>query len=101
MRRLVIRPGGIGDVILSLPALQLLAGPDDEIWVPARMVPLIRFGPRARAISATGLDLLGVTDPPAQLVDHLRAFDSIVSWYGANRPEFRDTVAGLGLPFTF
>ncbi len=31
----------------------------------------------------------------------MRGFDSIVSWYGANRPEFRAEVARLGLPFTF
>jgi ADP-heptose:LPS heptosyltransferase len=98
--RLVIRPGGIGDIIVSLPALQLLAGPEDEVWTPARTVPLIRFAP-ARAISDTGLDLLGVTDPPPKLVERLRRFDSIVSWYGANRDEFRDAVASLGLPFTF
>ena len=98
--RLVIRPGGIGDVIVSLPALQLLAGPGDEVWTPARTVPLIRFAP-TRAISDTGLDLLGVTDPPPNLVERLRRFDSIVSWYGANRVEFRDAVAALGLPFTF
>ncbi|MEO8592749.1 MAG: glycosyltransferase family 9 protein [Candidatus Solibacter sp.] len=97
---LVIRPGGIGDVIVSLPALQMLAGPVDEIWTPARTVPLIRFAP-ARAISSTGLDLLGIADPPAELISTLRRFDSIVSWYGANRPEFRETVAALGLPFTF
>src|ERR1019366_8316063 len=35
------------------------------------------------------------------LIEALREFDSIVSWYGANRPEFRETVAALGLPFTF
>jgi len=65
------------------------------------MTSLVRFGPRVRAISSTGLDLLGVTDPPTPLLDDLRGFDSIVSWYGANRPEFRDCVAALGLPFTF
>jgi ADP-heptose:LPS heptosyltransferase len=31
----------------------------------------------------------------------LRSFDSIVSWYGANRPEFRALTESLGLPFTF
>jgi len=31
----------------------------------------------------------------------LRGFDSIISWYGANRPEFRELVRGLGLPFEF
>src|SRR4051794_39055959 len=32
-------------------------------------------------------------------MERLRSFDSIVSWYGTNRPEFREAVAEL--PFTF
>jgi ADP-heptose:LPS heptosyltransferase len=40
-------------------------------------------------------------DPRPGLVEELRQFDSIVSWYGANRPEFRNLVADLGLPFEF
>ena len=51
--------------------------------------------------SSTGLDLVGITDAPPRLLDELRSFDSIVSWYGAGRPEFREAVAGLGAPFTF
>jgi ADP-heptose:LPS heptosyltransferase len=35
------------------------------------------------------------------LVERLRSFDSIISWYGSNRPEFRDTVKRLALPFQF
>ena len=101
MRRLVIRPGAIGDVIVSLPAMACLETESFEVWTPARMVPLVRLGGRVRAIAATGLDLLGVTEPPGGLIEALREFDSIVSWYGANRPEFRETVAALGLPFTF
>src|SRR5260370_12284497 len=101
MRRLVIRPGGIGDVIVSLPAMACLAAESLEVWTEARAVPLVRFAARVRAFRATGLGLLGITEPPSGLIEALREFDSIVSWYGANRPEFRDTVAGLGLPFTF
>jgi ADP-heptose:LPS heptosyltransferase len=101
MRRLVIRPGAIGDFIVSLPAMACLETEWYEVWTPARMVPLVRFARRVRAIPSTGLDLLGITEPPAGLIEALREFDSIVSWYGANRPEFRETVAALGLPFTF
>jgi hypothetical protein len=104
MRRLVIRPGAIGDFIVSLPAIACLETETFEVWTSARTVPLfpfVRVEGRARAISSTGLDLLGVTDPPAGLIETMREFDSIVSWYGANRPEFRETVAALGLPFTF
>jgi heptosyltransferase-3 len=101
MRRLVIRPGAIGDLIVSLPAIEILETDYLEVWTAARTVPLVRFAAKVRAISATGLDLLGVAEPPPQLLDQLRGFDSIVSWYGTNRPEFRDAVAALRLPFTF
>ena len=100
VRRLVIRPGAIGDFILSLPAIECLQADYLEVWAAAPNVPLVRFAP-ARAISSTGLDLLGVTEPPPSLLHTLRGFDSIVSWYGANRPDFRVLAAQLGLPFQF
>ncbi len=43
------------------------------------------------------LDLVGVLDDAR--VPELESFDSIYSWYGANRPEFREAVKSL--PFTF
>jgi heptosyltransferase-3 len=101
MRRLLIRPGGIGDFILSLPAMECLKAGYREVWAAQTNVPLARFADRARAIPSTGLDLVGVTEPPARLIEELRQFDSIVSWYGANRPDFRELVLGMGLPFTF
>lgn len=101
MRRLLIRPGGIGDFLLSLPALECLKEDFTEVWTTARNVPLARFANCARAIPSTGLDLLGVTAPPPQLTERLRGFDSIVSWYGANRPDFRGLATAMGLPFTF
>jgi lipopolysaccharide heptosyltransferase III len=102
VRRLIIRPGGIGDCILSLPAMEHLRAEYTEIWVPSAIVPLIRFAP-AYAISSTALNLLGLAgvEPPAGLIARLRAFDSIVSWYGSNRGEFREQVGALGLPFQF
>lgn len=101
MRRLVIRPGGIGDFVVSLPALEHLRTEHFEVWAAGPNVPLIRFADRACSIASTGLDLLGVTEPPARLLDELRRFDSIVSWYGSKRSEFRDLVHSLGLPFQF
>jgi ADP-heptose:LPS heptosyltransferase len=101
VRRLAIRPGAIGDLILSLPALESLRTDYFEVWVPSRNAPLVRFGDRVRSIASTGLDLLGIADPPAALLENLGRFDSIVSWYGANRPDFRDLVRALNLPFRF
>lgn len=96
-RRLLIRPGAIGDVILSLPALEAARAPYTEVWTPRPMLPLIRFADRTRAIADTGLDLVGVVE--GARVSALETFDSIYSWYGSNRSEFREAVRGL--PFTF
>jgi len=101
MRRLVIRPGAIGDFIVSLPALEALRTDYLEVWTTGPNVPLVRFAHCVRSIASTGLDLLGIREPQPNLLEELLRFDSIVSWYGANRPEFRDLVQELGLPFRF
>ena len=97
MKRLLIRPGAIGDVILSLPALEAARAEYTEVWAPRPVLPLIRFADRTRAIADTGLDLVGVLEDAR--VPALETFDSIYSWYGSNRPEFRE--AARHLPFTF
>ncbi len=103
MRRLLIRPGAIGDCILSLPALERLAVDYTEIWLPSAMVPLIRFASAVCPLSSTGLDLVGIGDleMPARLRARLASFDSIVSWYGANREEFRQALLEVGVPCEF
>jgi heptosyltransferase-3 len=100
MRRLLIRPGAIGDLIVSLPALESLRAEYTEVWVAEQNVPLVQFADAVRSIGSTGLDLLEI-DPPAGLVERLRGFDSIISWYGSNRVEFRDAAARLGLNVQF
>jgi ADP-heptose:LPS heptosyltransferase len=99
-RRLIIRPGAIGDFIVSLPALLHLRAPYTELWTGEANLPLARFSDASRTIIAAGLDRLGLL-PADDVIARLREFDSIVSWYGANRPDFRHLVAGLGLPFVF
>jgi len=100
IRRLLIRPGAIGDFILSLPALETLRADYTEIWCAEANIPLAFCADRVRSIVSAGLDRLGLL-PADDLIERLRGFDSIVSWYGANRPEFRKLVGSLGLPFTF
>lgn len=101
VRRLIIRPGAIGDCILSLPAMEYLRADYTEVWVARQNVPLVRFADRVRAIQDTGIDLMGLPDvePPPAVLPALAQFDSVVSWYGAAREEFRAVVSGL--PFTF
>jgi len=97
VRRLLIRPGAIGDFILSLPTLEASCADYTEVWAPRPVLPLIRFADATRAIIDTCIDRVGVVD--GARVPALETFDSIYSWYGTNRPEFREAVRHL--PFTF
>jgi heptosyltransferase III len=100
IRRLLIRPGAIGDFIVSLPALESLRADTTEVWCAAQNVPLARFADSAQSIVASGLDRLGLL-PADDVVERLRRFDSVISWYGSAMLEFRDLVGRLGLPFQF
>ena len=75
-------------LIVSLPAIECLRADTWRSGPLRRKVPLVRSARQARSIASTGLDLLGITEPPRPL-DQLRSFDSIVSWYGAGRADFR------------
>jgi len=101
VKRLIIRPGAIGDFLLCLPAMEQLRAGYTEVWAASQNLPLARFADRARAIASTGLDLAGLpeVEPPERLLEALRGFDSIVSWYGTNRPDFRKALAGLPVRF--
>jgi heptosyltransferase III len=97
MRRLLIRPGAIGDCILSFPALEHVARGDTEVWISSAVVPLVRFAGAVYPLASTGIDLLGVGDLEVapELKMMLGRFDSIVSWYGTTRPEFREALRNL------
>ena len=101
LKKLLIRPGAIGDIIVSLPALEHCRNAGlhpTEVWVPSPVVPLIRFADCVRSIASVGLDLLELGyDCPARSL--LTDFDSIISWYGASRPQFRSSVAHLPVEF--
>lgn len=97
-RTLLIRPGAIGDAIVSLPALEFLRGDYTEVWAPSVNLPLFSgVADKVRSIASTGLDRIGIFDEPVEKA--LFGFDRIVSWYGANRDEFRQAVRNL--PFEF
>ncbi|MFL6417248.1 MAG: glycosyltransferase family 9 protein [Bryobacteraceae bacterium] len=103
MRRLLIRPGAIGDCIVSFPALEFLKTQYTELWLPTPVVPLIQFADRVCSISSTGLDYFGIEglSVPARLIDTLSSFDEVVSWYGAKRPEFRSALSRVCKRCTF
>lgn len=103
MKRLLIRPGGIGDCILCFPAMESLKAEYTEVWAPGAVVPLVRFADRVRSMASTGIDLFGIpgVDAPPALTGALAGFDEIVSWYGTQRAEFRDALQSLGVPCRF
>jgi heptosyltransferase-3 len=98
MRRLLIRPGAIGDFIVSLPAMEALRAGYTEVWCAGQNVPLARFADKALSITSAGLNRVGLLAAD-DVVARLRSFDSIISWYGANNSDFREAVRDL--PFRF
>ncbi len=103
VRRLLIRPGAIGDCIVSLPVLEYLAAEFTEVWIPSPVVPLLEFADAVHPLASTGIDSMGLGDLeiPESLNRRLRSFDSIISWYGANRPEFREALTSIGVDCAF
>jgi lipopolysaccharide heptosyltransferase III len=98
LKRLLIRPGAIGDFIVSLPAMESLRATYTEVWCASAVVPLAGFAETARSIASVGLDRVGLL-PADDVIDRLRGFDSIISWYGAKNNAFREFVRDL--PFQF
>ena len=68
-----------------------------EVWAPTVNLPLFSFADKVLAIASTGLERIGVFDEP--IAENLRQFNRIVSWYGANREEFRKALQGLPVEF--
>lgn len=91
-----MRPGAIGDTVVSLPALETLRAGYTELWAPSTNLPLLRHLGECRALVDTGLDSLVI---PESTLRRLAEFDEIVSWYGAGRDDFRRQVDKL--PFRF
>lgn len=94
----MIRPGAIGDFVVSLPAMESLRADYTEVWCAEQNIPLARFADSARSIISAGLDRVGFL-PSDDVIKRLSGFDSIISWYGTNRPEFREHMSVL--PFRF
>ncbi|MGC8760587.1 MAG: glycosyltransferase family 9 protein [Bryobacteraceae bacterium] len=90
----MIRPGAIGDAIVSLPAVESLR--PAEIWCPEQNIPLFEHLAPARSLYSVGLDSFRLS---GEVLARLRRFRRIVSWYGAQREDFRAQVDGL--PFEF
>lgn len=104
MKLLVIRPGGLGDLLVSLPALAHLAErlrAEIEIAGDPGRLALLEGSPyatRCLSLEELGLHALFTSDPPPELLARLRAYDAIVSWFGAGDPVYRAHLEALGPP---
>jgi ADP-heptose:LPS heptosyltransferase len=92
---LIIHPGGLGDIILSLPAVALLRRrfPSALITVAGNidhLVPVMsEYAGSTISISTLPLHHLYVSDPvPEAAVTFWRSFDLVISWTGGGDPEF-------------
>ena len=104
MKRLLIRPGALGDTVVWLPAAERwLRGGGGEIWCAGANANVVGHLAAVRAIEGSGLELLELpgAEVPGALIDRLRSFDHVVSWYGTARAEFREALIGLGLEARF
>jgi ADP-heptose:LPS heptosyltransferase len=92
---LIIHPGGLGDVVLSLPAVALLRTgfPAARVTVAGNidhLVPVMS-GYAERIISLSSLPLHHLYVPgsvPESVVKFWRSYDRIVSWTGGGDREF-------------
>ncbi len=80
MKRLLIRPGAIGDVIVSLPALEFLKSDYTEVWVPGTVVPLIQFADKVRSIVESRIEVFS-----DEFNKRFQQFDEVWSWYGSDQ----------------
>ena len=80
MKRLLIRPGAIGDVIVSLPALEYLKAGYTEVWVPSAVAPLIQFADKVRSIASSRIEML-----TPEFIQCFQQFDEVISWYNADK----------------
>lgn len=105
MRILVLHPGALGDIILSLPALAALRRrfPESHITIAGNTdcLPCLAWGHADRVVSLSSLPLHrfysggGLQGGEAEW---WASFDFLISWTGAGNPQFEKTLAGLGKP---
>jgi hypothetical protein len=92
---LILHPGGLGDILLSLPAIRLLRSqfPSASFTIAANIDYLapVAHGYAERVISLAALPLHRLYAPGALTDEEAlfwKAYDRIVSWTGSGNSEF-------------
>lgn len=99
-RTVVLHPGALGDVLLSIPALRMLRSPEDELVLAAqprigKLLASLAVVSRHVAFDALGLDTLFGADPPPERLHQLLAGARVVSWFGSGDGGFTRRLRAL------
>jgi len=101
-RTLVLHPGALGDLLLSIPALRALraSAPGDELVLAAQgrigaLLVSLRIVDRALDFDALGLDTLFTASAPADPLRGLLTGSRVVSWFGSRDAHFVDRLRSL------
>ena len=96
-KRLLIRPGGIGDCITTFPAMEKLLGDYTEVWTNRSCIPLAHFADDARCAIARGILLIRFPEQwnAVQLRGEFARFDDVISWYGRGCADIEQGFAAL------
>ena len=101
-RTVVLHPGALGDLLLSIPALRALrAGAwGDELVLAAQgrigaLLVALGIADRALDFDSLGLDTLFTAGAPAESLSRLLAGARAVSWFGSRDAHFVDRLRSL------
>ncbi len=96
MRLLSVIPGAIGDFILTLPSIAWLRSRFKPVWlelwvarVNLELAQSISYIDQAEALEDTGIESYPTGE---RCLQHMQAFDRILSWWGTGNPDFVDRV---------
>ncbi|MGH6689621.1 MAG: glycosyltransferase family 9 protein [Gammaproteobacteria bacterium] len=99
-RTVVLHPGALGDVLLSIPALRMLRRDEGEVVLAAqprigRLLESLGAVDRHVAFDTLGLDALFGEDAPPPPLHQLFAGARIVSWFGSGDAGFKRRLRAL------